>query len=244
MLTLGVFLYLVSSKSIIYTIYTTRMKWKALLFLFNVIIFSCTDKDRNSNSFSETSRDSTSIWISTSKNKSLSKLERISLLNKASLLISQYPDNLIKTKSLVELSSAYRKIGDTISFLNKNKALINLSKIIEDFKSHGEGHWELAKYLRNTKPDSALYHYKEAYTLFLKADLDSTSKNYPGIVLQLAAILKDKNKDHTGAEKDIVKAIKFFKENDTKEKLFTAHNVLAITQNGKTMTKKIILQKR
>ena len=232
MLIFGVFLYIVSSKSILYAIYTTYMKWKILLFL-SILHFSCTQKDHTIYSSTILPNDSTSIWINTvNSSTSLTNLQRVNLLRKASILIKKYPDNTAKTITLSELSLAYKNIGDTSAFREKNRALIDLSSKIKDFKSNGEAHLELAKYFRNTKPDSALYHYNEAYSQFLKADLNLTSKNYLGNILYSTAILKDKNKDHTGAEKDIVKAIKLYNKSNSKEKLFFAYNILAVTQNG------------
>ncbi len=232
MLTFGFFLYLVSSKSILYTIYTTCMKWKILLSL-SILHFSCTQKDYKTHSSTILPNDSAFTWINTvNSSTSLTSLQRVNLLNKASILMENHPDNTAKTLKLSQLSRAYKNIGDTSSFRKKNKALIDLSSKIKDFKSNGEAHLELAKYFRNHKPDSALYHYNEAYSQFLKADLGLTSKNHLGNILYSSAIVKDKNKDHTGAEKDIVKAIEFYNNNNAKENLFVAYNILAVIQNG------------
>jgi signal transduction histidine kinase len=210
------------------------MKLKFLLF-FIIFYGSCSNNNGGTKTFSSshTYSDSTNIWIKIAKNNvSLSTNERIQLLEKATNVINEYPDNLAKTKSLSTLSLAYKKLGDTISFREKNAWLIALSEKIKDYKTHGEAHWDLATYFKTIKPDSTIYHYKEAYTLFLKADLNSTSKNYPGRMLWNMAMVKDKNKDHTGAEKDIVSAIQFFTENNITDRLFGSYNLLAIIQNG------------
>jgi signal transduction histidine kinase len=208
------------------------MKW-TLPLLILIFFFSCSDVNKDSSSSKNTYKDSTVIWIKTARNNSLlSKSERVNLLNKLSKLIDDYPDDIIKTKSLSNISLAYKSLKDSSSFRNKNKQLIELSKKIGDYKSNGEAHWDLGSFFRNNQPDSAIYHYKEAYSIFSKENLDSVSKNYPGRILYSMALVKDNNKDHVGAEKDIVRAIKFFTDNNISYRLFDAYNILAVSQNG------------
>ena len=209
------------------------MKFKILLFL-SFLYVGCTTKNKSANSSSRaTNTDSTKIWIQTARNNlSLSKSKRIQLLDKANNSINNYPDNTVKAIALSNLSLSYSQLGDTTSFRKKNKQLITLSNKLGDFKSHGEAHWDLGYYFRHNQPDSAIYHYKEAYNLFLKADLDSAFISYPGRVLYDMAHVKDNNKDYVGAEKDIVKAIKFYTENNITDRLFAAYNLLAVTLNG------------
>ncbi len=231
MLTFEVFLYLVSGKFSIYTIYTTCMKWKILIFLL-ILHFSCTNQS-DTHSSSHIAIDSTAIWIQTAKeNKLLSKQERIALLDKSSLLIGEFPEDSVKTKRLSELALGYKRLNDTIAFRKENTKLIVLAKKINDFKSHGEAHWDLGSFFRIHQPDSAIYHYKEAYSLFLKADLDKVFNSYPGRMLYSIAFIKENNKDYVGAEKDVVKAIKFYTKNEIKDRLFAAYNLLAIIQKN------------
>lgn len=230
MLIFKVFLYIVSRKSTIYTIYTTSMKWNGLILLL-ILHLSCTNTKEDSYSSSQTATDSTAVWIQTAKeDKSLSRKQRIALLNKANKLIQQYPKNTKKTKKLSQLSLAYKRLKDSTAFRKTNTELILLANKIDDLKSHGEAHWDLGVFFRLSQPDSAIYHYQEAYNLFLKADLDSTSKDYPGSILYSMAQVKVKNKDYVGAEKDIVEAIKFYRDNKMTYELFSAYNILAITQ--------------
>ena len=56
--------------------------------------------------------------------------------------------------------------------------------------------------------------------------------SYPGRMLYSIAIVKDNNKDYAGAEKDIVRAIKYYQDNNIKDRLFGAYNLLAILQTG------------
>ncbi|WP_350294079.1 sensor histidine kinase [uncultured Croceitalea sp.] len=232
MLIFKVFLYIVSRKSTIYTIYTTNMKWNGLILLL-ILHLSCTNTKPDKDSFSLTTTDSTAVWIQTAKeDKSLAMQQRIALLNKANKLIQQYPKNTAKTGKLSQLSLAYKRLKDSTAFRKTNTELIHLANNINDLKSHGEAHWDLGAFFRRNQPDSAIYHYQEAYSLFLKADLDSNSKDYPGSILYSMARVKDNNKDYVGAEKDIVKAIKFYRDNKMTHELFSAYNVLAFIQNG------------
>ena len=209
------------------------MKYKIYI-LLALLCFSCSNSNNSASISVSQPKDSTAIWIQTARNKSLSisKKNRILLLKKADKAINNYKDNSAKASSLSKLSLAFKRLGDSLSFREKNAQLIELSKKIKDYKSHGEAHWDLGSFFKLSQPDSSIYHYKEAYTLFLKADLDSISIAYPGNMLYSMALVKDNNKDYVGAEKDIVKAIQYFTDNTINNKLFSAYNCLAVTQNG------------
>jgi len=209
------------------------MKWNSFIILLLILHFSCTNTKPDRYSSLPTATDSTAVWIAATKdNKSLSKQQRIALLDKAYQLIEKYPKNTTKTKKLSDLSLAYKRLKDSAAFRKTNAELIALSNKINDYKSHGEAHWDLGLFFRKNQPDSAIYHYKEAYQLFIKADLEASSMAYPGDILYSMAQIKDNNKDYVGAEKDIVKAIKYYKKNNITSELFPAYNVLAILQNG------------
>ncbi|WP_394971606.1 ATP-binding protein [uncultured Croceitalea sp.] len=208
------------------------MKWNGLILLL-ILHLSCTNTNLDTGALLQTTADSTTVWIQTAKeDESLSLQQRIALLNKASELIEKYSENTKKTRKLSQLSLAYKRLKDSTAFRKTNAELILLANKIDDLKSHGEAHWDLGAFFRRNQPDSAIYHYQEAYNLFLIADLDPSSRDYPGSMLYSMAQVKDNNKDYVGAEKDIVKAIKFYRENNMTHELFSAYNVLAIIQNG------------
>lgn len=177
--------------------------------------------------------DSVDIWIDKARNdQTLSFDSKIDLLNSAfSRSKTNFPDSL-KTKKYSQISLALKAAGDTLAFKRVNSELIDLAKSLNDLQAHGEAHWDLGDLYRISKPDSAYYHYKEAYGIFLKADLSESAEDYPGRILFAMALVKNNNKDHVGAEKDIIQAISFYKAKNYDNRLFYAYNELANIQIG------------
>ncbi|WP_339333976.1 MULTISPECIES: tetratricopeptide repeat-containing sensor histidine kinase [unclassified Croceitalea] len=211
------------------------MTWKLSLLLTGVILstLSCTPKNKTSVSLEQKeTKDSIALWIESSKKPEFSKQQKVELLNKAFDIIKERPNTRAKTKYLSDISLRINSRTDSAFFRQVNKELMKSSIHIEDNKSHGEAHWDLGTFFRRIQPDSAIYHYREAYNLFLKADLNTTSRDYPGRILFSLADIKDNNKDYIGAEKDIVRAIQFYADNDMDEELFDAYTRLAIAQTG------------
>ncbi|MFD2586800.1 ATP-binding protein [Croceitalea marina] len=210
------------------------MKW-TLFCICVILISSCSTKNKNSNKVVLPNiNDSTKIWITEAiDNSSLSNTEKYHLLSKSNVLINKYPDSYSKASALSKLSLLYNRLNDSLSFRKVNAENFQVAKRIGNSKSLGVANWDLGYFFRkNRLPDSAIYHYRKAYELFRKAELDSSSIAYPGRMLYSMAIVKDNSKDYTGAEKDIVKAITYFKEHNLKKHIYSSYNLLAVIQNG------------
>lgn len=172
--------------------------------------------------------DSIKIWLNTVKNdKTLSFSQKSQLLNKALKLTVSARQN-----KLYKISSAALTIEDSLLFRTYNKKVIELASKLNQGKSHAFAHWDLADFFEKTAPDSAFYHYQEAYGVFNVTQLDSTNNHYPGMLLIAIGNLQDKIKDHIGAEKNHIEALRYFERVGRLDKFYNAYNGLAIAQKG------------
>ncbi len=185
----------------------------------NVVV----NKSRNG-----TTTDSTQIWLRLArKNTNLNTNQKKTLLRKA---IEETKKN--NPSSLHKISSAALASGDSILFKAISKEILETSKNLNQKKSHGITHWDIAYFYKKSRPDSAFYHFQEAYTLFSNIELDSLNLHYPGALLIDIGNLKVGIKDYIGAEKDIIKSIEYYNQVGQKNRQFGAYNALGIAQNG------------
>ncbi|UJH67569.1 ATP-binding protein [Allomuricauda sp. SCSIO 65647] len=206
----------------------TNLFFSAALILF---IWGCEQKKDYDPKNHNVSKDSVALWITEARNNdALLSNQKKGLLDKAFEYAEANYSDSVKTRAYSKISLAFKSLGDTLRFKKINADLMVLARKIEDYQSLGEAHWDLGAMYKLIKPDSAYYHYKEAYQLFLEADLEESAEYYPGWMLYAMAQVKNNNKDYIGAEKDIVKAISFFKENEIENRLFDAYNLLGNIQ--------------
>ncbi len=172
--------------------------------------------------------DSVQIWVKWATDSvGLSHHKRLQFYKKA---INKAENS--NPKLLADISYSALKARDSVLFKTINKEVIKVSEKIGENKSHGLAHWDLADYYEVSQPDSAFYHYREAYNIFTDIELDASGMHYPGSLLVAIGNLKDGIKDHVGAERDIIQAIKYFNKIERPDKLFIAYNSLGIAQNG------------
>ena len=204
------------------------------LFVLLLLVLSACQHAADKSTFTGNQKaDSVAIWVNwVNAHKHLPLPSRKDTLKKAFVYTTtKLPDSL-QTKKLSQIAWAYKALGDTTSFKKLTTQLITLASDIEDYQSLGEAHWDLGDFQKLTKPDSTYYHYSKALKQFQQATLDDNVKDYPGRILYAMAQVKKNNRDYTGAEKDIVQAVTFFKEKKVNKRLFQAYNLLANTQNG------------
>ncbi len=193
----------------------------------------CTSPTDNKAIANGVPQDSISLWIDWAKDSAgLELSDKQILLQKAYTRTLELPDKVARTEKLADISYANLVLGDSVHFKKANSTLLQLSKKNDDFKSHGMAHWDLADFHKRSQPDSAYYHYREAYILFSKADLEERIKDYPARMLYSMASVKEDVKDYVGAEKDAIQAIELYKEYNSQERLFNSYDLLAVIQNG------------
>lgn len=202
---------------------------KYILPLLLGVLWACRHQN-DANSDASTLKDSLSIWMKNANNRQLSAAERKYFLNKAKEKCETITQDTTRAKAWSRISLTAKNLGDTTGFLTTNRRLRNLALKIEDYQSLGEAYWDLGYFHRLKNPDSAYYFYREAYHSFVTGTLDDSAKDYPGRVLYDMALVKSRNKDYVGAEKNIVAAIQFYHTNEIEIRLFDSYNLLATIQ--------------
>ena len=208
------------------------MRWSYLLLLFILGFYACDSPLNKTHSSIVHTNDSIQYWANEAKNNTALPIEnRYALVQRAYQENLNITDKAKQVKNLSRISLAYSKLGDTLSFRKANKTLMALAKQIGDQVAHGEAHWDLGIFLNRSRPDSAFYHYKEAYTLFANSELGE-KQYYPGQMLLAIARIKESGKDYTGAEKEVIAAIESFKKTEALFRLYNAYNSLGEIQSG------------
>ncbi|WP_339140322.1 ATP-binding protein [Croceitalea sp. MTPC5] len=204
------------------------MKIRTSLFLFLLCIIKQGYCFRYPSQHSNITSDSIQIWIKWAKDSvGLDRNERLIIFNKA---IEEAKTK--NSKVLSDISFAALETKDSILFKKINKKVIKISNKVGAKKSHGLAHWDSGDFYKDNQPDSAFYHYQEAYKIFTSIELDSASLHYPGGLLLAIGDLKDDSKDHIGAERDVIRAIQYFTKVERRDWLFGAYNSLGVVQNG------------
>ncbi|MDT0621768.1 tetratricopeptide repeat-containing sensor histidine kinase [Croceitalea vernalis] len=172
--------------------------------------------------------DSTTIWLENVKtNHNLTAEQKDLYLERALRALSKSnPDSLDK------ISTTALKTRDSSLFRKYNKKVILLATELGENKVHAFAHWDLADFFKTKAPDSAFYHYQEAYSVFSSMELDSSNNYYPGQLLVQIGNLQDNIKDYVGAEISHTKAIQSLEKSSRKDKLYGAYNGLAISQGA------------
>lgn len=172
--------------------------------------------------------DSTTIWLENVKtNHNLTAEQKDLYLERALRVLSKS-----NPASLDKISTTALKTRDSTLFRKYNKKVILLATELGENKVHAFAHWDLADFFKTKVPDSAFYHYQEAYSVFSSMELDSSNNYYPGQLLVQIGNLQDNIKDYVGAEISHTKAIQSLEKSSRKDKLYGAYNGLAISQGA------------
>lgn len=184
------------------------MKFSSVIISFyllnNVLtIFISNDKVIDHNRFN----DSIQFWFKESKNKRLTLEKRNELLDKCyNVLINKdvYKNNL---KLLSEITYQTLLLKDTLTFLDRNKKVIQLAEKREDSFILGDAYWNYATL------DLGKREYEHAFKSFQKAEKYFINiPFYKAKMLIGKAFIKGRYSDYLGAEQDLAKAIKIFEE--------------------------------
>ncbi len=220
-------MYLVCRESVTNTA-ILHMKIGSYLFLFLVFTIGYGHSATFSRQNFQKKTDSIQVWMKWATDSiTLNRQQRLQFYTKA---IDKAKES--NPQLLGDISYSALKTRDSVLFKKVNKEVIKVSERLGENRSHGLSHWDLADYYEDSQPDSAFYHYREAYNIFSNMELDASSIDYPGLILIDIGNLKDGIKDYIGAERDIIRAIQYFNEKERINKLFIAYNSLGIAQNG------------
>ncbi len=210
------------------------MKWGLCTFLgFTLLCIGCHSSTKGDSTANSVKNDSISLWIRWANDSSaLSSIKKTRFLDKAYKQTLELPNGSEKTEVLAQISYAHLVSRDSLRFKQANSSLMKAAKKIEDYKAHGLAHWDLADFHKHQQPDSAYYHYREAYKQFSKADLEGSIRDYPARMLYAMAQIKERIKDYVGAEKEAIQAIELYKQFNSEDRLPGSYDLLATIQTG------------
>ena len=160
-------------------------------------------------------------------NSNLSHQEKSDLLEKAIILIQE-----TNSEDYDDISFAALRSGDSLLFRKYNKLVLQKARKKKLKFIEGMAHWDRGDFFKTSKPDSAFYHYQQAYGILSALPLAESDNHLPSSLLLNISDLKDNIKDYVGAEKDVIAAIEYLKEKERFDRLFSAYDRLGVIQNG------------
>lgn len=195
----------------------------AVLGLVFVVLACNRESSTDQSALNEVDTDSVMEWLQKSRDRKLSKSERILLINKSIYYVRSRKSDATKLKYLSVLSRAYRGVGDTVNFKSSNLEFRDLAKELNDSIEIANSFWDLGYFYANIPlRDSSFYYYNQAKKIFevLGEDL------YEGRMLYNMAVQQQKVKDYIASEITTLRAIKKLKPLDDKKRLFLSYNNL------------------
>jgi signal transduction histidine kinase len=204
----------------------SRYKFIPLVCLF-LPILSC-KKSIQQNTNTEIKYDSISSWINTSKDKSLKKEVQISYLEKAYNKLREERTDSLKAINLSLIAYRYYELNDTTTFKMINNQAQEVALKINNSYVLGDSHWSYADFYFNLeKYKEAYYHFNKAFIFFDQIKMEYESAR----MLYLMAFIKARNRDYTGSEVLLIRAIKKFEKLKDYRRLYDSYNDLGILQN-------------
>ena len=191
-----------------------------------MILYSCQTKTDNAKK-NEISKDNIKSLINQSYDKSINKVQKLEILEKAYEQILSKKIDSVKPMDLSSIAYRYYELGETTKFLDINKqTLIQANKKKDSFVI-GDAHWSYANYYNDLESyQKSYYHYNQALFQF-----NSLGKEYQTArMLYAMAFIKGRYKDYSGSEVLIYQAIKKFEKLENHEFLFESFNHLGLLQ--------------
>jgi len=197
-------------------------KW-AVLIIFTILALACNNSNERSEISTAVENDSILILINQGKDSNIPLEKRTLLLHKAHSAASSSKNDTLKPKYFSQLSLAYLRLKDSLRFRTANSESIVYAKIVNDYKTQAEAHWDLGSFFRNNVLiDSAYYNFRKAHLLYNTIGDDF----YSGRMLYNMAKSQVDVKDYTGAEINVFKAIELLKPLEENRRLYNCYNLL------------------
>ena len=196
-----------------------------ILFLYNLNLFGIEKIDQEQ---TLTIKDSVLVWIDSSKNKNFDFKKRKRYLDKAYRIFNEDSKYSSRIDYLSQISFAYYRLNDSLSFRKVNKHALNLSLKLKDSSNLADNYWDLGNfYSKNGVKDSAYFMYFNAQKMYEAID----NRFYSGRMLLNMAIIQSDIKDYVGSEITTTKAIKVLKPFKKYRHLYRCYNNLGINFN-------------
>lgn len=186
-------------------------------------LLSCKEKREAASADAHLAKDSVYVWIERSKQPELTSEKQAAWLSRAYDEVSSRQDDSIKVEFLSRISLQYLRMMDSLRFRETSSETLELAHKVGDSVNHAEAHWDLATFFgRYSMPDSAFYHYGEAYKIFNALE----DNLFSGRMLNNMALIQADIKDYIGSEINSIRAIERLKPLDAAPYLYTSYSNL------------------
>ena len=197
--------------------------------MFLSVDFGGDSLELQKNDQANSTRDSITIWIDASKNKTISLQKRKKSLDKAYLYALKERNDSLKNSYFLKIAFAYSKLNDSLAFRKVNTQSIKLSIKLNDSSRLADNYWDLGRfYSVKGVNDSAYLSYSRAQKIYESL----RNNNYSGRMLLNMAIMQSDLKDYTGSEIMTIKAISLLKPLNQYVPLYRCYNNLGINFNN------------
>ena len=192
------------------------------------LLFACqSDNGTNtSNQIATSDNDSISIWITKGKSSELAIDERRNYLNKALTAVGIITPDSLKAHKLSQISLGFKRINDSLKFMELNAMAISVAKINSDSIALGNAYWDRGSFFEaGSIMDSAFVNYNRAYNVYK----GKGETKFAAQMLRNMGVIQNNIGDFFGGEQNIIGAIALFKEIDDYKNLYKSYNSLGIT---------------
>ncbi len=219
------------------------MKKGLLIFIILIISLRCGYQNKSEPiSDKETFDSSIERWITTADDSTQLSIEkRKEHLKNALSKIEQIGNDTIVLGYLSSIALAYKKLKDSSNFRTTNKRVFELSQELNDFKTLGESHWDMASFMLSySVMDSSYYYYRKAHKSFEQLPTNVESLSLKARMLYNMGRVQDHFKDYLGAEISITEALRVFEDLEDYRMMYNCNNVLGVIASGMNYPEKSI----
>ena len=195
-----------------------------LILLFVFLVLGCTEKKTVPKTISS-SQDSLGVYFSLANNFDLSSREREKYIEKALEIITFQKNDSVYRVNLFKIANRYYNLENWQKYKKTVRLVLQKAEIKQDVFSMAKGNSYLGDYYDSQAiPDSSFLYYNKAQKIYLGLN---DSYNLAQTILR-KAILKFKQNDLYGSEKEVSKVLKIIKNTDYNDLLYDAYNLLGL----------------
>ncbi len=169
--------------------------------------------------------DSLEYWRQKSKDESITKKEKISILNRSLRIVLAIESDSIKIVNLLKISDLLYAINNDSLYELTNKHLIKLAEEVGDSNAIAEYHWNMGNILTDRDVlDSAYYHYVKSKQFYTSIG----NEYYKSKMDYNLSFLEFRVRNYVQSEISIISALNGFSKLDKKLNLFLCYNRLLV----------------
>jgi two-component system NarL family sensor kinase len=201
--------------------------FNVLIFILSIIFLSGCSNFEKQDSYVITN-DSTLVYLTDSKDLSISLNERMDLLSKSYDFNEKNLNDSIKNQRRLEIAFQYYAIGDSVLFMKVNSDANLFYKNKNNYLGLAKSHYYFGQFYNDDESlNNAFYHFNLA-----KLNYEKVGKKYQTAkMLYAMSVIQKDAKDYTGSEISVIEAISILKKLEKPLYLFYSYNLLGVVFN-------------